>query len=163
MTYKIKNDRDKRLIARTFLFQYCQKNFGLADYTFEYIKSDRPIFKSSDIKFNISYSKNLIALAISKRSDISIDIEYIDTNVNADEFATFFMNSEQLIFFKHIHPTKRYDYFYSIWTYKEARVKLSGEGMYRDFKTITTEHNSIAKEQNIDFNGNKYIYTICYI
>ena len=74
-------DRNKRLIARSFLFEYCQKNFNLQQFDFIYQEHLRPRYKYSEIKFSFSYSGEYILVGISSQREIGVDIEKINSDL----------------------------------------------------------------------------------
>lgn len=111
--------------------------YGLSDFTFSYTDIKRPTLKQTDIDFNISYSKSLIAVAISTKNKIGVDIEYIDHSFDIMSIIPACMNNEELKIFELLKNSERLNYFYSLWTYKEALVKLLGGGLYLDLKEIT--------------------------
>lgn len=87
---------------------------------------DKPL--SKDKFFNISHSKGVIALAISKDYPIGLDIEVLRDY--KDDLAKYISNDEE---YKHIKDNKS---FFEIWTSKEALVKCLGSGLKDNVKNI---------------------------
>ena len=58
--YKEDKDRTKRVLARSFLFNYCKEKYNLEDFSFEYTNNKKPKFKNSELSFSISYSMSVI-------------------------------------------------------------------------------------------------------
>lgn len=87
---------------------------------------DKPL--SKDKFFNISHSKGVIALAISKDYPIGLDIEVLRDY--KDDLAKYISNDEE---YKHIKDNKS---FFEIWTAKEALVKCLGSGLKDNVKNI---------------------------
>jgi len=139
LKYKQDIDKSKRLLSRTFLFEYSQKNYNLNNFTFEYTKNQRPKFKYSDIDFSISYSKDIIAIAISKKYTVGIDIEFVEPLIVTEKTAFEFMNDNELVTFMQINEKEKHRYFYDIWTSKESFLKAKGDGLYINPKDVENE------------------------
>ena len=137
--YKQDIDKSKRILARTFLFEYVKKNYNVKDFSFEYTDKQRPKFKHTKVDFSISYSKNIIAVALSRNAKVGIDIEFVEPSVVSKSVASEFMNTTQLAKFNTLTNKDRDNYFYEMWTSKESFLKASGDGLYVNPKTITNE------------------------
>ena len=79
--------------------------------------------------FSISHSEIIVAAALADTCDgrIGIDVEPINTDRNALSIAERFFSPDELSRFKACGGT--HDAFYSLWTEKEARAKLFGDGL----------------------------------
>lgn len=138
--YKQLDDKNKRLISRTFLFQYLQKEFNINNFEFSYTDINRPTIKNIPIDFNLSYSKDLIAIAITNKNRIAIDIEYINQDIDINDLIPICMNDKESNEIKKSIKHKNYhiNKFYELWTYKEALAKFIGKGLYLDIKNIVS-------------------------
>jgi len=137
--YKEEIDRNKRILSRTFLFNYCQEKYNLDNFSFEYTNNQRPKFKYSNINFSISYSKDIVVVALSTTLRVGIDIEYIESSAVSNNVALEFMDTTQFLEFNNLIKEDRDTYFYKVWTSKESYLKVSGDGLYINPKTITNE------------------------
>ncbi|WP_321779478.1 4'-phosphopantetheinyl transferase family protein [Sulfurimonas sp.] len=137
--YKQDIDKIKRYLARTFLFEHCAKKYGLKDFSFIYTNKKRPKFKHSKVDFSISYSKNLIAVALSTNATVGVDIEFMEPSIVSKSIAAEFMNTIQLSKFNTLTKKDRDNYFYKMWTSKESLLKAMGDGLYINPKTVTNE------------------------
>lgn len=78
------------------------------------------------IQFNLSHSKNLVAIALSP-CPIGIDVEFIREDFSYDVMLDdCFSVTEQLLINKGVGSALN---FYTLWTRKEALLKASGEGL----------------------------------
>jgi len=143
LKYRKDEDQAKRLLARTFLFEYCQKRYSLNDFSFEYTKNQRPKFRYSDIDFSISYSQNIIAIALSTKCKIGVDIEFINPSIVTKKIAFEFMNKKELTTFLKINKNDRYKYFYEVWTAKESLLKARGNGLTLNPKDIVNNFGKL--------------------
>ncbi len=99
--------------------------FSLAEYGKPYIlnKLNEPI------KFTLSKSENMVAIAFSKKYDIGIDIEKVTELPTTGFYNLVFTNQEK----KLLHSSyNRKETFYSLWTLKEAYLKAMGTGFSYD-------------------------------
>ncbi len=111
---------------------------------FEIIISDggKPVFKDSNIHFNISHTKNAAAVAVSDRP-VGIDIQKIPgfnpklaDRICTDSELESLNNSDDKAFL-----------LYSFWSMRESYVKYTGEGMRKCFR-------------DIPYSGKSHIYRI---
>ena len=94
--------------------------------TIEREAGGKPYFASFPLYFNITHSQNVCAVAVSDLP-VGIDLEFIDVSRDVQSISKrFFSASEHSIL---CNATDPYDYFFSVWTKKEARAKFSGKGL----------------------------------
>ncbi len=112
--------------ARIALMNLCGGyDFG----TLETTENGKPYFSKADAPFfSLSHTKGLAAAAICDNSYglIGIDVEIINTDRDLSRIANRFFDPDELLRYEsHTTPES----FYSIWTEKEARVKLFGKSL----------------------------------
>ena len=83
---------------------------------------------SDAIKFNVTHSKGLIALAITEKREIGLDIEKIRDPKHG--LISYACSKEEADYIKNGEN------FFEIWTSKESLVKASGRGIDRAANTI---------------------------
>jgi len=98
----------------------------------------KPILAGSPFKlhFNISHSGSKILVAIGFNSDVGIDVEKIIPDFDTDGFAEANYHANELVHFRTLKNSDESDYFYRIWTRKEAWLKLTGEGINDKLKEL---------------------------
>ncbi len=79
--------------------------------------------------FNISHSHHHGIIALSKTSEIGVDIEVQRSMPNALELAKRFFHPDEVSHLAALSNTQRSIDFLKLWTYKEACLKASGEGI----------------------------------
>lgn len=98
---------------------------------YSYGEHGKPCFRSIPLKFNISHSGDYVFCVFSKQ-EIGADIQYCRLQTDktmAGIVRRFFSKAEQHKW-KEIERTEdKSDYFYQIWTRKEAYGKLTGDGL----------------------------------
>jgi 4'-phosphopantetheinyl transferase len=95
------------------------------------IVNKKPKLENSplNIHFNISHSGNKILVAIGFNSDVGIDVEKVLPDFDMDGFAEANYHPNELTHFRSLENVGETEYFYTIWTRKEAWLKLTGEGI----------------------------------
>lgn len=118
------------------------KEAGLTDVQFQYGPYGKPFVHVPDVYFNISHSGQYLAGAVSTCSFIGIDIERIKP-IDFD-CIDFFMSEKEIAHFKEIQLLEeKLDYFYKIWTLKEAYAKMLGMGLHMKLTDISLDNQQI--------------------
>lgn len=120
-----------------------------------YTKQGKPY--TEGLYFNASHSYEQFVICVCKEEEIGVDIEKIDYHGwNIEWEKELFSMKEQ----KHANSlsgSKRSEYFFSVWTRKEAFLKYQGSGLSSPLPNIDTEESlSIFYELNAPEN-----YTAC--
>ncbi len=135
-------EKDKRVyeaghvLIRKILSHYTAIEAGKLELT--PIVNRKPDLKNSpfNIHFNISHSGSKILVAIGFLSDVGIDVEKILPDFDTDGFAEANYHSNEVAHLKTLNNETETDYFYQIWTRKEAWLKLTGEGVNDKLKDL---------------------------
>lgn len=117
----------------------------------------------SNIKFNMSHSKDFAAYIISKEQDVGIDIEWQDPLIRLKEFyESILTNTEiELLQNSNFNRQEKVNLFFDMWTKKEALVKTLGKGLSYSVKTIDT--SNINQQYHIMNGQNLYCRKISNI
>ena len=96
------------------------------------------------LQFNHSHSRQYYALASSfELSDIGIDIEDLDRKVRFDALAQHAFHPNELKYWQDLeHDT---DYWFRVWTTKEAVLKASGLGIRLSLNELDTRMHPSAQ------------------
>lgn len=126
-------DRDRtryvrgRGFLRHVLGQVCgQDPTGL---TFGTGAQGKPFLQGSDLAFNLSHSRDLAVLAVSQTGPLGIDLEFIDRSADIAGLTQNCMTPAEAAVLAALPADERQARFFAFWTAKEARMKLTGEGM----------------------------------
>lgn len=88
--------------------------------------------------FNLSHSADLLAIAMSPREEVGVDVEKVNDGLSGelDAIASrHFCPAEQRAL-AHGHPGRRLDEFFRMWTLKEAALKAVGAGLQLPLKAV---------------------------
>ena len=89
-----------------------------------------------DLRFNLSHSGNLVALAVSVRDEVGIDVE-AEPPGNADELLPIVLSGPERRAYEELPEGLRAAAFLRCWTRKEALLKASGAGLSCDPRMLT--------------------------
>lgn len=152
-------ERGQRTCALAYLLlkRALHEEFGIDELPqFEYGEHGKPLLVGHpDIHFNLSHCREAVACVVSRRP-VGIDVESVGRY--KESVARYTMNDEELAM---IEAAERPEVaFIRLWTMKEARLKLTGEGITDDLKTALADsaHYRFTTTERLTQN---YIYTVC--
>lgn len=160
--YNCYQDRVLSVIAEFSLVYLMKKYFNLNSESYTILRQDRgkPYFAEKGMpKFNMSHTRNLVAVLIAD-TEIGIDVEKIknQTVESIKRIMKFAFTSDEC---KYIESRKedQIKCFYSIWTYKEAYCKMTGQGLWLNKKNECLPGDI----ERYDFQFKDYYINICGI
>ncbi|MGO1073792.1 4'-phosphopantetheinyl transferase family protein [Lysobacter sp. CA199] len=135
--FQLQDDRKRYLVtrgmARTVLSRYA--NVLPEDWTFLADAFGRPHIadrhgdEASRLSFNISHTRGLIAMAVTSRRAIGVDVEHIAVRQVSMGIAERHFAAEEIDALARIPEHRRQDRFFEYWTFKEAYAKARGLGL----------------------------------
>ncbi|MDR0971348.1 MAG: 4'-phosphopantetheinyl transferase superfamily protein [Bacteroidales bacterium] len=138
----------KKLLIHTFN----KKGFSFSP-SIGYKENGKPFFiNNKDIFFNLSHTKNFIAIAFSN-TDIGIDIE--KKRKYKKEIVKRFFHNKECSLLENIEDENLQDELFTrIWTIKEAYLKCTGKGIANNLNTfyitINDKNNTIFEIKDND-------------
>ncbi len=157
LKFRFEQGRRTCVLAYLLLMRGLRQEFGIEEKPlFEYGEHGKPrIVGHPEVHFNLSHCRQAVVCAVSHQP-VGVDVEsvreykesLIDYTMNVDEQAL-------------IRRAERPEVaFTRLWTQKEALLKLTGEGISRDLKTVLSQASGVSftTVERLDKN---YIYTIC--
>lgn len=91
---------------------------------------------SEKLQFNLTYSNNLILIAITRVCAIGIDVEYIKLITDIENVARNFFSTEEAERLMALAEDDRVSAFYKIFVRKEAYLKAMGVGLSDTIRQI---------------------------
>jgi 4'-phosphopantetheinyl transferase len=121
-----------RFMVRTILSHYAA--VSPKEWTFSASRHGRPEIAgppgaAPGLVFNISHSNGLIALAVSYRRALGIDVESLAARPASFGIAEKFFAPFEVESLRVIPEEQRHQRFFEYWTFKEAYVKARGMGL----------------------------------
>jgi 4'-phosphopantetheinyl transferase len=130
-----RSDQDRYVFShgllRTILGGYLccdprQLNYNTNQYGKPFLISS---FRDTEIRFNLSHSRDMTLVAISCGIEVGIDIEYMREIEDARDIVNQSFSSHERQIFNALPPAELEEAFYAFWTSKEAFLKGIGNGL----------------------------------
>ena len=123
------------------LSQYLQ--CSVAQLQFAKHVQGKPFLSSHTLHFNHSHSQQHYALALSDHvHDLGIDVEELDRNVRFEALAQHAFHPDEYQIWQ---DTQDKEYWFKVWTCKEAILKASGLGIRLSLKGLNTQVHPIQQ------------------
>ena len=155
---RFRHEAGRRTCAAAYLLlrEGLLKEYGITEKpVFEYGQHGKPVIVGHpEIHFNLSHCREAALCGLSDKP-IGVDVEAVRPLHEGVMYYT--MNDDEVAqILKADDPDLE---FTRLWTMKEAVVKLSGEGIRNDMKSILKNHPSgFTTVVNPD---GRYVYSIC--
>lgn len=153
---KFAHESGRRLSLAVYmlLMEGLQKEYGITKPpVFEYLDGGKPVIAGHpEIHFNFSHSGNVALCAIDNQP-IGVDIEM--PRKITPSLISYTMNEDERE--KIASATDQITMFLSFWTKKEAVLKLTGEGIHNDLKSVLAHPENYVFETKTTA---KYIYSV---
>lgn len=144
LLYKNKKEQQLRICGKLMLLQLLNESDTIKDYglnDIQYDEYNKPFFKEN-FHFSIAHSEDVVLCAASKQNRLGIDVEKIKPidvlllkdMFSIDEWLTIEQEDYNL------------EYFYYLWTRKEAVLKVIGKGVFEEMKKIEVLKDKILYE-----------------
>ena len=119
---------------RTILAEYV--DISASELEIQEQTRGKPFLEKYPIEFNLSHSENQAVLAVTREQAVGIDIERFARLVELEALSEIhFLESERKWLANYSGREKQQAFFW-IWTAKEARMKITGEGFALPSKNI---------------------------
>jgi amino acid adenylation domain-containing protein len=103
------------------------------------------------INFTLSHTDDYALIAITKNHNIGIDIEMIDSDINASDLSKRFFSNYEYKALAELHQEIHNDYFTRLWTCKEAYVKARGIIPFDQFTfNLENPNKPVLLQDNVD-------------
>jgi 4'-phosphopantetheinyl transferase len=121
-----------RALCRIVLSRYV--NVTPIDWVFETNTYGRPRIVApavgAGLNFNLSHAGSIVVMAVMRQPcEIGIDVEEADRKTDLAEISNQCLSHEEMIFWRNLPPEQKRQYFFELWTLKEAYVKARGLGL----------------------------------
>ena len=129
--FQFDRDRIRYVRGRGFLRTLLGKACGLApgDLVFGTGPQGKPFLQDSPLAFNLSHSRDLAVLALAQSGSLGIDIEFVDRQADISGLAETCLTQAERAVLDALPKAAQAARFFAFWTAKEARMKMTGEGM----------------------------------
>ena len=133
-----RHEQGRKLSAAAYMLlgKALNEVYGIAEKpVFEYSEHGKPLIVGHpEIFFNMSHCRSVAACVVSSRP-VGVDVE--DVREYKDSLARYVLNDEEYAMVSSSPQPARE--FIRLWTMKESYLKLTGEGITRDLKTVLAD------------------------
>lgn len=146
LSIKQKDHLTQREESSFFLREFLSQNLKVPKENLQLQKGSygKPELKQEpnreSVYFNLSHSKHLIAMVISKKNQIGIDLEYINQNRDIEKLQRRIFHPIEEKEWAKCPSDKKALLFYKIWTLKESYVKAVGRGLSIGLDHLLYDH-----------------------
>ncbi len=152
--FKFAADRQRflqaRALVRSVLAAYLQQLPAELRFTRnQYGKPQLLQQAPAPIKFNLSHTQGLLALAVTLEAEVGVDVEAITRNVETVALAERFFAPVEAALVKACSDGAQTDCFFRLWTLKEAYVKARGLGLQLGLDAFAFNFN--AEQPQLSF------------
>ncbi len=141
---RVFKDKLRNLIGKLLLRKAISESGFTAELllTLERNKNEKPFIKDW-MPFNISHSEDMVVLVYGGDSELGIDIEKLDGEIDTDSTTNFFSNQEQEVILK--NPGK--ETLIDTWVRKEAVLKAIGIGIANEPQQLDCSGDKVSYKQ----------------
>ncbi len=88
------------------------------------------------VRFNLSHAGDLVLVALAGETEVGVDIERLDRNVDVGGVAERFFHPAEVAALHRAPEQQRAECFFTFWTRKEALIKAAGTGLFASVQDI---------------------------
>lgn len=102
--------------------------------------------RARGLSFNLSHTRGLIALAVTRGRELGVDVENIATRAVSLDVAEHFFSRTEVKDLACVAPDRQQDRFFEYWTLKESYIKARGIGLSLPLDGFSFEfpqHNAV--------------------
>ncbi len=116
---------------------------------------------ATQLQFNVSHSHDMAVFALTRASEIGVDIEKIEPRFN-EGVAERFFSAEEYAALSALTNDKKISAFYHLWAGKEAIIKALGEGLYAPLSEFSVDISKPVQTIQILHQQKNYPYHLEY-
>jgi 4'-phosphopantetheinyl transferase len=167
------DDRKRYLVTRAMVRMLLSRYAPIAPEHWVFSKNayGRPeianrIDEVRGLSFNISHTRGLIVLAVSRDRDLGIDVENVASRRTSIEIADRFFSAAEVAELYGVPVDRQQDRFFEYWTFKESYIKARGMGLSLPLDRFGFEfpHESAVRiriQPDLDDRGDRWSFWQC--
>lgn len=135
---KFVRGKESYIASRWLLRKVLARYAGVAPEAVEFLRGDKgkPYLPQREIHFSLSHSGHWALLAVSKIELIGVDIEAVSSTRDLTGIAESYYHPQEFAQLQRLTGSAQHDYFYRLWTLKEAFFKATGTGISAGLEKI---------------------------
>lgn len=133
--FVFEKDKQRYIITHSILRLVLSKIISIEPLSIQFTskKRDKPYLnhpEHQDVHFNLSHSGRYIIIALALKTELGIDIEFINPALDRDQMVQSFCSKQEIETYQQLPADIKRKAFYTCWSRKEAFIKAIGEGLY---------------------------------
>src|ERR1700722_1713240 len=151
--------RDRFIVGRGLLRAILSRYVGRspAELAFNYGPNGKPALAlkegKSPLLFNLAHAEDLLLLAVSRVSEVGIDVEQIRAFGDADSIAASHFSHREAVGLRNLPAAQRLKAFYALWTRKEALLKATGDGIGQSLSQVEVSFSEGEPARLLELHG----------
>jgi len=155
--FVFEKDKQRYIVTHSILRLIISKIISLEPLSIRFTvkKRDKPCLnhpEHQDIHFNLSHSGKYIIIALALKTELGIDIEFINPVLDRDQMVLSFCSKQEIDTYHQLPVDLKIKAFYTCWSRKEAFIKAIGEGLYFPLNDFSASIDSRTKPE-LTFHG----------
>jgi 4'-phosphopantetheinyl transferase len=102
--------------------------------------------KLSKLNFNSSHSEDLVAVAVSQKHPVGIDVEIHRADRDFEKIQKRVFSAKEKMAWQQLSPADKGPFFYKLWTLKESLVKAHGIGLQMGLNRVERNEKTPSKQ-----------------
>jgi 4'-phosphopantetheinyl transferase len=164
--FKFDQHRRQFAMAHAFTRQVLSHYADLmpADWVFEKNDYGKPFITNKGLdwlQFNLSHTKGMMLMAVSRLQPLGIDVEYRDPKVEGPRIAHRFFSEQEVADLHALDDTYQYHRFFDYWSLKESYIKACGKGLaipLGKFSFTLRQTVSLATDPGLEEQGDGWCF-----
>ncbi|MEM1244109.1 MAG: 4'-phosphopantetheinyl transferase superfamily protein [Pseudomonadota bacterium] len=119
--------------------------------TFEKGQHGKPYVAASQnhlsLQFNITHTLGCILIAVTREDEVGVDVENMQRQLDFQGVAKHYYHADECEFVTQQQSQPQNEYFFYIWTRKEAFIKAIGYGLRYELKKFSTVEDNVKDEK----------------
>lgn len=100
-------------------------------------ENGKPYVDAENLFFNVSHTKNIFAVVVSKEFEVGVDVQYIKNVSDVSALVSDFCSKAEIAAYTSLGSRDlQQNFFFRVWTAKEAFVKCIGTGLTIDLREV---------------------------
>lgn len=134
--FRLADDCKRYLVTRAMVRTVLSRHAALApaDWAFRANEQGRPEIanpseEAAGLQFNLSHTRGLIALAVTRHRNVGVDVEHLRARPAPLDIADRCFSRMEAAALAALPAEQRHERFFEYWTLKESYIKARGQGL----------------------------------
>lgn len=127
-------DKQRFLLARALTRTVLARYLDAQPQALQFVQNQygKPMLADAQkqpLHFNLSHTRGMVVLAVSRQAELGVDVEAVSRKVELMDLARRYFSLSEVQQLESMRTQQQQEYFFALWTLKEAWVKAKGLGL----------------------------------